>query len=183
MQLAELGERICILGPSNSGKSTLADAIARKRGLKPIHLDQLYHLPNTNWQPRPPNEFLALHNEAITGDRWVIDGNYSRCLPQRLERATGLILLDISTLASLLRYVRRTLFDRARVGHLEGGRDSLKWLMIRHITVVSPPSRKRYAERYRQLQLPKQNLTSIRAIKAIYLEWELERTPSQWTRS
>ncbi|TGQ03272.1 AAA family ATPase, partial [Mesorhizobium sp. M00.F.Ca.ET.217.01.1.1] len=39
MNLSDLGDRICILGPSNSGKSTLADAIARKRGLTPIHLD------------------------------------------------------------------------------------------------------------------------------------------------
>src|SRR6516225_11108594 len=38
MQLADLGERICILGPSNSGKSTLAETIARKRGLELIHL-------------------------------------------------------------------------------------------------------------------------------------------------
>ena len=29
IDLSALGNRICILGPSNSGKSTLADAIAR----------------------------------------------------------------------------------------------------------------------------------------------------------
>lgn len=56
MKFSDLGDRICILGPSNSGKSTLADAIARKRGLEPIHLDLLHHLPNTDWEPRPrPN--------------------------------------------------------------------------------------------------------------------------------
>jgi len=33
MQLAELGESICILGPSNSGQSTLAEAIASNVGL------------------------------------------------------------------------------------------------------------------------------------------------------
>lgn len=31
-----------------------------------------------------------------------MDGNYSRCLPQRLARATGFILLDTSTATSLL---------------------------------------------------------------------------------
>ena len=39
-----------------------------------------------------------------------MDGNYSSCLPQRLARATGLILLDLSTPLSLWRYARRTWF-------------------------------------------------------------------------
>ena len=74
MQLAEFGQRICILGPSNSGKSTLAAAVARKLGLPVVHLDQLHHLPDTDWQPRPRSEFVALHDAAIAGERWVMDG-------------------------------------------------------------------------------------------------------------
>ena len=104
--LDELGERICIPGPSNSGKSTLATAIARRRGLPAVHLDQLFHLPRTDWQPRPEAEFLALHDQAIRQPRWVMDGNYTRCLGRRLERATGLVLLDVPMAVSLLRYVR-----------------------------------------------------------------------------
>jgi adenylate kinase family enzyme len=179
MRLSELGERICILGPSNSGKSTLAEAIARKRGLKAIHLDQLHHLPNTNWQIRPAGEFLALHDEAIAGDRWVIDGNYSKCFPQRFQRATGIILLDISTVASLLRYTRRTVFDDRRIGALEGGQDSIKLAMLHHIAVVTPGNRKRYADVYGQLRLPKVYLPSIRAINACYQDWGLERMPRE----
>jgi adenylate kinase family enzyme len=175
MQLDELGKRICILGPSNSGKSTLADAIARKRGWPAIHLDQLHHMPNTDWKPRPLDEFLALHDQAIAGDQWIMDGNYSVCMPQRFRRATGIILLDISTLASLFRYLRRTLFDQDRAGALEGGRESLKWTMIHHIAVVTPKNRRRYADIYRQLQLPKICLPSARAIDHCYRQWQLER--------
>jgi adenylate kinase family enzyme len=175
MQLADLGKRICILGPSNSGKSTLAVAIGRKRGLEVVHLDLLYHLPNTDWQVRPTDEFLVLHDAAITGERWVIDGNYSKCMPQRFLRATGLILLDISTPASLFRYSRRTLFERERFGALEGGRDGIKWAMIYHIAVVSPQNRKRYANMFHDLDLPKVRLRSIRAIRQCYQRWGLER--------
>ena len=173
MHLTELGERICIFGPSNSGKSTLADAIARNRGLKLLHLDQLHHLPNTDWQPRPPSEFLALHDQAILGDKWVIDGNYSSCFPQRFQRATGAILLDVSTVASLFRYLRRTLFNRNRTGALEGGTERLKMEMIHHIAVATPQNRKRYAEVFRQLPIPKLYLPSIRAIDACYHDWHL----------
>jgi len=183
MRLSELGERICILGPSNSGKSTLADAIARKRGLKAIHLDRFYHLPNTDWQIRPAYEFFALHDEAITGAQWVIDGNYTKCMPQRFQRATGIILLDVSTVASLFRYVRRTVstsvFSRSRIGALEGGQDSIKMAMIHHIAMVTPQNRKHYADLYQQLHLPKVYLSSIRAIKACYQHWDLERTSNE----
>ncbi|GAB3780742.1 P-loop NTPase family protein [Dyella agri] len=175
MRLPALGRRICILGPSNSGKSTLANAIARKHGLPAIHLDQLHHLPGTDWQPRPPDEFTALHDEAILGDAWVMDGNYSNCMPQRLQRATGIILLDISTPLSLFRYVRRCLSGRARAGALEGGGDRIKWEMIHYIAVVTPGNRRRNAERYRQILLPKIRLASARAIGQCYRQWDLER--------
>ncbi len=175
MELADLGDRICILGPSNSGKSTLADAIARRRGLTPIHLDQLYHLPGTDWVSRPREEFIALHDEAIKGERWVMDGNYSVCMPQRFARATGVILLEISTMLSLARYFRRTLFQKNRVGSLRGGQDSIKWMMIRHITVVTPGNRERNRKTFDDVSLPKIYLPSASAISDVYELWALER--------
>jgi len=175
MKLSDLGDRICILGPSNSGKSTLADAIARKRGLEPVHLDLLHHLPNTDWEPRPRAEFIALHDAAIAGERWVMDGNYSICMPQRFQRATGLILLDISTPASLLRYFRRSWFEKDRRGALEGGRDSVKWDMIHHIAVNTPKNRQRYQAMFEELDLPKLQLSSVRAIKQRFRQWDLAR--------
>ena len=165
------------MGPSGSGKSTLAYAVARKQEVEAIHLDQLYHLPGTDWQIRPTTEFIALHDEAIAGSQWVMDGNYSRCLPQRLERATGIILLDVSIATSLSRYLRRSLFDRVRHGALAGGQDSIKAVMIHHIAVVSPRNRRRYAELYRELPIPKVSLASRSAIDASYREWELTGTP------
>ena len=175
MQLSDVGSRICILGPSNSGKSTLAVAIARKAGLEPVHLDQLCHMPGTDWAVRPEAEFQALHDAAIERDRWVIDGNYSRYLQQRLDRATGLILLDISTPRSLIRYVRRTLFERDRKGGLAGGKDSLKWDMVRHITMVNPKGRERARGIYAASPLPKIALMSARAVSDVYARWGLER--------
>lgn len=176
MQLSALGRRICILGPSNSGKSTLANAIARQCDLPAIHLDQLHHLPGTDWKPRPSDEFTALHDEAIQGDAWVMDGNYSRCMPQRFRRATGIILLDISTPLSLFRYMRRCLSGHAtRAGGLEGGSERVTWEMIHHIAVATPGNRRRYADLYRRITLPKIRLASARAIDQCYRQWGLGR--------
>jgi adenylate kinase family enzyme len=179
LELRELGDRICIMGPSNSGKSTLADAIARKNGAQAIHLDVLHHLPGTDWKPRPAADFERLHDAATEAPRWVMDGNYSRLLPQRLQRATGFILLDISTPLSLLRYIRRCLFRRGRIGNLEGGKDSVKWQMLKHIAVATPNNRKRYAEFQRAIELPKVYLSSTKQINACYAEWGLHRSSSR----
>ncbi|MBO1360308.1 AAA family ATPase [Acetobacter sacchari] len=168
MKLDDLGVRICIMGPSNSGKSTLAHAIARSQELAVVHLDQLHHLPHTDWTPRPADEFAALHDQAIEGSRWVIEGNYSRLLPQRLERATGFILLDVPTTVSLYRYVRRCWFKRDRRGGLEGSRDSVKWDMIRHITVATRANRRRYRQMFEHIGLPKIHISSTSALDNFY---------------
>lgn len=104
-----------------------------------------------------------------------MDGNYSRCMPQRLKRATGIILLDLSTMASLLRYVRRCWFERDRAGALDGGRDSIKWTMIRHITVTTPPNRRKYAELFAQSDLPKICLPTASELAAFYRQESLRR--------
>src|SRR5262249_14767656 len=91
--LESFGDRIMVCGPSNAGKSTLAVALGNKLGLPFVHLDLLHHVPRSNWVTRPREEFVALHDEAITGESWVMDGNYQGLFPKRLARTTGIILL------------------------------------------------------------------------------------------
>jgi adenylate kinase family enzyme len=166
MTLDDLGPRIIILGPSNSGKSTLADAIARARGLEAVHLDQLHHLPGTDWVQRPRDAFIRLHAEAI--ERWVMDGSYSSLLPTRLERASGVIRLELPTAASLFRYARRSWFERERVGSLEGGRDSVKWVMIHHIAVTTRLNRERDRLAFEDFDLPKIRLATPAVLNEFY---------------
>lgn len=173
--LVALGPRICILGPSGSGKSTLGVAIGRKQNLPVVHLDQLHHLPGTEWQPGPAEDFLALHDAAIAGERWVMEGNYTRLLPQRLARATGLILLDVNAPTSLFRYVRRCWFERDRAGTLEGARDRVRWAMLHHIAGPSRRNRRRYGAIFADAALPKVALGSPRAVTAFYAREGLQR--------
>lgn len=156
------------MGPSNSGKSTLAVAISKARGLPVVHLDQLYHQPHTNWVPRPADEFARLHGEAIKGHRWVIDGNYSRLLPQRLDQATGFILIDLATPISLYRYLRRCWLEKYRAGGLEGSSDRVQWNMIHHIAVTTRARRKRYPSLFESVALPKVWLHSPSELVAFY---------------
>jgi adenylate kinase family enzyme len=42
------GQRIAIIGPSNSGKSTLAATMSIALSLPLLHLDQIAHRPTTH---------------------------------------------------------------------------------------------------------------------------------------
>lgn len=168
MKLADLGPRICIVGPSGSGKSTLAVAIGQHLGGPVIHLDRLFHRPDSDWVPRPFDDFAADHAAAVNGATWVTDGNYTRLLQSRLARATGLILLDAPIAVSFGRYFRRSWLERHRAGGLMSGRDSVKWSMIRHIVIAGIADRRRYAAFFDAAHLPKVRLTSSVAIASFY---------------
>ena len=175
LSLEELGPRICIMGPSNSGKSTLAEAIARKRSLPLIHLDRLYHLPDTKWMPREPEDFYRLHAEAVRQEEWVMEGNYTKCIHPRLERATGLILLDVPVTIALLRYIRRCYSSTPRIGGLNTGRENVSWAMLRYIALIAPGNRPHYRTLFEQSTLPGVMLTSSRDINACYQRWDLKK--------
>ncbi|MBT0723289.1 AAA family ATPase [Rosenbergiella sp. S61] len=173
LSLNDLGQRICIIGPSNSGKSTLAKAIAVKNSLPLIHLDQLHHLPDTKWVPREPEDFFQLHEEAIRKERWVIEGNYSKCIPSRLERATGLLLIDIPASTALLRYITRCYSSKPRIGGLTTQREAVTWEMIKHILYHSPKNHVRHRMFFEQATIPKLILVSPREINAYVKSWGL----------
>lgn len=172
--LASLGRRIMVLGPTNSGKSTLAAAMARKLDIPAIHLDRLQHLPNTNWQVRPEEEFAALHDQAILEPSWVIDGGYSRLAPQRVRRATGIVVIDADLVTRYRRYFYRTLFQRSRAGALEGEQDSLTWWMLRWLWKT-----RNAASKYRQLALasglPHVFTGTVEELNHLYGSWDLKR--------
>jgi adenylate kinase family enzyme len=177
LPLADLGRRIVIFGPSNSGKSTLAEALSRKLGIPAVHLDQLHHTPHTDWVPRPREEFHALQRDAMAGSSWVMDGNYSALTEERLARATGAIVLDGNPWLRLGRYFRRTLFERYRPGGLAGNRDSVKWSMIHWVAVASRHNGERYRQMVGGTDLPHVFCRSMAEVRALYVAWDLTRRP------
>lgn len=176
LPLEALGVRIMICGPSNAGKSTLCVALAETLNAEAFHVDLFRHLPETDWVQRPDDEFLALHDEAITHERWVMDGNYASLMPQRLARATGIVWLYDGRWGNFRRYLWRTLFQKqGRAGSLAGDRDSIKWEMIRWILFVQPTRREISLGRLRAAGLPLVELTSMKQLQRLYAEWGLQR--------
>ena len=102
--------RVVVVGTTCSGKTTYAGSLARALDVPHAELDALYWLPN--WIERPREEFRTLAAEAASGDRWVMDGNYSVARDLVWPRATCLIWLNypFATVAwrGLSRTVRRS---------------------------------------------------------------------------
>ncbi len=100
------GNRINVGGTSGCGKSTLSASLGLILDIPHIELDSLNHMPG--WTIRPNEEFRALVSEAISQEKWVVDGNYSRARDLVLARADTLILLDYPLPLILARLTRRT---------------------------------------------------------------------------
>jgi hypothetical protein len=174
--LAELGSRICILGPSNAGKSTLAVALAQEIGCPAIHLDQLAFQHHTNWELRPEAEFHSLHADAIRGESWVIDGNYRVLMPQRFERATSVIWIDPPLIPAMLRYLRRSFLQGSeRLGDLPGAKQHFNFELIRYTLLVYPQNRLKYEPIVAAQTIPVLRLDSVRELNRYYRFWGLER--------
>ena len=173
LPLADLGRRVMVNGPSNAGKSTLADAMARKLGTPVVHLDRLSHEEHGTWIPRAKPEFHALHEAAIAEETWVMDGNYTDIMPPRFARATGVVVIDDHYLRRYLRYFNRTLFQRQRIGGLASDRDALSWMMINWIWKTRNAEKYRVAAR--ESGLPVVICRNWAQLQALYDAWGLTR--------
>ncbi len=92
-------KKILIIGCPGAGKSTLARWLSAKTGLPLYHLDMIWHRPDRTTVTR--EEFDEKLAEILAGERWIIDGNYSRTLPRRLAAADAVLFLDLPVEACL----------------------------------------------------------------------------------
>ncbi len=104
--------RVLVLGCPGAGKSTLARSLGEALSLPVVHLDKLWW--KSGWINRTEGEFDALLDTVLLGEEWVIDGNYLRTLPRRLERCDAVVLLDYPRQVCLFRALRRILSWRGR---------------------------------------------------------------------
>lgn len=105
-------QRVLIIGPCGSGKSTLARELAPRLGLPLIHMDQLGW--NAGWVETGKDELNRLVDAAVSGDCWLIEGNYGSTLAPRLARADTVIYLDFPIRLCLRRLVRRVWTHRGQ---------------------------------------------------------------------
>ncbi len=116
MMNSVIGKRILILGCPGSGKSTLANKLHAYLKLPLVHLDNIFWKPDKTHISK--DEFDSKLADIINTNSWIIDGNYSRTLKMRLEKADTVVVFDYPLDVCLAG-------AKARVGNK---RDDLPWI-------------------------------------------------------
>lgn len=133
-----VGKRICVMGPSGSGKSTFSDKLARKLKYPVLHIDQIAHIPHTNWVLGDRDETRKKHDAFIRQNTWVVDGQYPRYMPRRLERADTLVLIHANRFKCLFYFFKRCQLKGKHTGALEGATRTFTFRMIPWILWKQP---------------------------------------------
>lgn len=85
-------KRVIVIGCPGSGKSTFSRALREITGLPLVYLDQLYWKADRTIVDKPV--FRARLAEAMTGECWIIDGNYGSTMEMRMQAADTVFFLD-----------------------------------------------------------------------------------------
>ncbi|PTN54580.1 hypothetical protein [Stenotrophomonas panacihumi] len=102
-----------MIGPPGAGKSHFARQLGERLGLPVIHLDAHYWSPG--WVEPTPAEWAARLPALLARPAWIMDGNYSRTLPQRLAACDTVVFLDLPRWQCLWGVLRRAWLERGRV--------------------------------------------------------------------
>ena len=106
-------ERILIIGCGGAGKSTLARQLGEKLDLPVVHLDKLFWHPG--WVESSKEEIDGKILSELHKPQWILDGNYNRTLPKRMQYCDTIIYLDFSRLACLLGVLKRVITNHGKV--------------------------------------------------------------------
>ena len=104
-------DRILVIGCPGSGKTRLAGQLSEKLGLPVVHLDRLWW--TGDWENVSREEFDRRLEEVLEGEQWIIDGNFSRTMPMRLQYCDTIIYLDYSRWQCLAGMAQRVIANQS----------------------------------------------------------------------
>ena len=150
MEKPSIGNRIIVLGCPGSGKSTFARALAARTGLPLIHLDSVWWRADGSHISR--DEFDRALAELLAGEKWIMDGDYSRTYEVRLRAADTVIFLDYPEDVCMAGIVGRVGEERPDIPWTESALDPELVAMVKNYARDNRPVLldllRRYADRH-----------------------------------
>lgn len=125
--------KIQIIGFSGSGKSTFAKAIGAIYHLPVLHIDTINFGPN--WVERDDEAIDHDLTFFVSGENWVIDGNYFKHVPERFQKCNKLFIFEFNRFRCFYNVIKRYFRYRGRVRDsiASGCREKLDWEFIRWV--------------------------------------------------
>lgn len=141
--------RILLIGNAGAGKTTFAGKLSKKLGLPLLHLDRLYW--RGSWEHLSREEFDSLLQVELEKPEWIIDGNFNRTLPHRLQYCDTVFYFDFPAALCLWGITRRTLANLGKSRADMGGNcierfDANKLILYRSVLTFNRQHRKKYHE-------------------------------------
>lgn len=142
-------QRILIIGNAGSGKTTFAKKLAGKTDLPLVHLDSLYW--TGNWEHVERETFDALLEKELKKPNWIIDGNFNRTLPLRLQYCDTVFYFDVPTVTCIWGITKRIIKNYGRTRSDMGGNcpeyfDRQKIALYRNVLSFNKQHRVKYKE-------------------------------------
>ncbi|HKP82989.1 MAG TPA: DNA topology modulation protein [Pyrinomonadaceae bacterium] len=133
--------KVLVIGPGGAGKSTFARQLGEALDIKVNHLDSAYW--RSGWSKPSEDEWVQTVTKLVSGDAWILDGNFGGTLELRLKHCDTIVFLDMSRLLCLGRVFKRRLLyrNRSRPDMAEGCNEKLDLEFILWIWNYSRRSR------------------------------------------
>lgn len=148
--------RINVIGVSGSGKSTFAKRLSALTGIRHLEMDALFWKPG--WTDSTDEEFFAKLEQALEGEEWILDGNYSRTQPVKWRNVTTIVWVDYSLARTLWQAVSRAFrrsLTKEELWPGTGNRESFRKSFFHRDSIIwwTISSRKRQRQRYLRLMV------------------------------
>ena len=126
-------QKVIVIGSPGSGKSTFALKLGKQLKLPVLHLDSHFWKPG--WIKTSESEWRKVETKLVSGDKWIIDGNFSRTFDIRFPAADTIIYLDFPTRICMWRVIKRMIkgYGKVRPDLAEGCPEKIDFVFFKWV--------------------------------------------------
>jgi adenylate kinase family enzyme/aminoglycoside phosphotransferase len=156
--------KIMIFGRPGGGKSTFANQLKSSLQIPVYHLDKYFYL--SNWVERNYQEFLQIQQSFVNQDSWIIDGNSTKSLEMRYQKADLVVYLLLPRYLCLWRILKRYFSKDSKIDdRADNCPERINWKFLVYVWTFN--QRVKQQIKTLQTKYPKVKLYTIKSDKEL----------------